>query len=35
MHGLDNGAELAPGYEIMKNVIIAGCKLAVKVSKDL
>lgn len=35
VHGLDNGAELAPGYEIMKNVIMAGCKLAVKVSKDL
>lgn len=33
--GLDNNAKLAPGYEILSNVIKAGCKLAIEVAKKV
>merc|ERR1712079_800107 len=34
-HGIDNGAELAPAYKIMKQVIMTGCKVAIEVSKKV
>ena len=34
-HGIDNGAEMAPAYKLMKQVIMTGCKVAVKVSERI
>lgn len=31
--GIDNGAEQAPFYQLLTNVIKAGCKTAIKISK--
>lgn len=33
--GLENGAEMAPGYRLMSRVIKAGCKVAIAVSERI
>ena len=34
-HGIDNGAEQTPGYKILKQIIMTGCKVAIEVTKKV